>query len=92
MKTLLQKHKSKFVAGLLNGLGVVACVSLTACGNEKVKDKQAENLAGKIENILIGDEESLKKISDWLEKNGKNEKHEFSQSEHIQETSIHTQK
>lgn len=42
MKTGLQKHTSKFVAGLFNSLGIIACVSLTSCG-DKNKVKQTEN-------------------------------------------------
>ena len=45
-----KKHTSKFVAGFLQGLGLVACVSFTSCGDKDSADKQKrEGLAKTIE-------------------------------------------
>ena len=78
MKMILQKHTSKFVAGLFNSLGITACVALTACGGEnkgKQTENQVENLKNGLKNVefyknLADDEDSLKAIADWL--NNKN--------------------
>lgn len=78
MKTILQKHTSKFVVNLLNGLGITACVALTSCGDQdksKQTENQVENLKNGLKNVefyknLADDEDSLKAIADWL--NNKN--------------------
>ncbi len=84
MKTILQKHTSKFVAGLFNSLGIIACVSVTACGD---KDKQTGAQVEKLKNDLkdkykLSNEDAEKiskslksedaeKIADFLSKNKK---------------------
>ena len=76
MKTIFQKHTSKFVANLLNGLGIIACVSLTACGNEKGNNdgdnNEVENLKSALKNKYgnLNDSE-FEKISKALKGQGK---------------------
>ena len=76
LKTIFQKHTSKFVANLLNGLGIIACLSLTACGNEKGNNdgdnNEVENLKSALKNKFgnLNDSE-FEKISKALKVQGK---------------------
>ena len=79
MKTGLQKHTSKFVAGLFNSLGITACVSLTSCGGEN-KVKQTENQVENLKNGLMSkglDDKDAQVIVDWLNSNGKDSNYEL---------------
>jgi hypothetical protein len=79
VKTIFQKHTSKFVANLLNGLGIIACLSLTACGNKKGNNdgdnNEVENLQSALKNKFgnLNDSE-FEKIAKALKGQGKSDK------------------
>lgn len=60
MKMISQKHTSKFVAGFLQGLGLVACVSFTSCGESDDKEKK-EKVDQEKEKLKKSIKEAVKK-------------------------------